>query len=87
MSTVLSGHMFFERQPRQDWFRILTELDRAGLNNERVAIILGVSKNTVAGWKKGAEPRHFLGVSLLGLYERHCEVRQTEPDIAYNSRT
>lgn len=59
--------------PKTDWFRILAELDRAGVNNLAVARALKRDHTTVLRWKQGnAEPRHSDGAALLALHARFC---------------
>jgi hypothetical protein len=66
----------FVPPPRRDWFRLLTDLSHAGCNNQDVAAILGVAKNTVYHWKMGADPGHSLGEALLLLHRRKCAKRK-----------
>lgn len=60
--------------PREDWFRLLTDLQRAGVSHAKVAAILGISLGTLDGWKRGSEPRHCLGQALKALHAQHCVV-------------
>lgn len=56
-----------------DWFRILADLDKAGINNAEVARKLNVTPPTVFKWKSGAEPSHYYGELLLML-KKDCEM-------------
>lgn len=58
---------------REDWFRLLTELQRAGMSHSKVAATLGCSISTVIGWKCGSEPLHSTGEALRALHARHCK--------------
>jgi len=58
--------------PREDWFRLLTDLQRAQVSHAQVAAILGCSVATVIGWKQGSEPRHSTGQALKALHAQHC---------------
>ena len=73
MSLKLHKHGLIKRR---DWFRVLGELDAAGMSNARVADLLGVAKNTVYGWKMGADPTHALGETLLALHASRCGARK-----------
>ena len=66
---------FTPPQPR-NWFRLLADLNHAGVTNQDVAEILGVAKNSVYGWKMGADPGHSLGEALLKLHRRKCAKRK-----------
>lgn len=63
--------------PREDWFRLLTDLQRAGISHAKVAVILDVSLGTLDGWKRGSEPRHCTGEALKALHAEHCRVVAT----------
>jgi uncharacterized protein YjcR len=66
-------------QPVPDWFRLLADLSRAGINNAKVAVILGVSPSTVHAWKEGrASPRHHLGEALKALHAKYADMQKTE---------
>lgn len=51
-----------------DCFRILAELQAAGLNNKEVARRLGKPVTTVEYWKEGHIPRFDNACQLLSLY-------------------
>lgn len=55
-----------------DWWRVITDLERAELSHAKVAEAVGMSKGWVAYLKDspGAEPRHSIGVRLLQLWVR-----------------
>jgi len=53
------------RDQRVDWFAILNELNRAGFPNTRVAAATAIPRQTLCGYKSGAEPRHQDGETLI----------------------
>lgn len=55
---------------RIDWFRVLIDLNRAGLPTSAVSQQLAIPLTTILGWKQGAEPRYADGESLLELWGR-----------------
>lgn len=58
------------RQPRFDWFRVITHLERSGYTQRDIAARLGMSKGWVIHLKDspGAEPRCDDGLALLDLW-------------------
>ena len=57
--------------PRIDWFRIIVELNYAGLSNGRIAAEMLMSKSWVKGLKNyGVEPRHRDGQMLLEIWAK-----------------
>lgn len=56
---------------RIEWFRVISDITRAGIPMMQIAKELGVSKSAVFGWKQGAEPKHGDGESLVALW---CKV-------------
>jgi hypothetical protein len=55
---------------RVDWFRLITDLNRAGHSTRRFADNLGIARTTIEGWKAGSEPKHADGERLIALW---CE--------------
>ena len=53
---------------REDWPRIIADLNEAGLSQEDIARLLGRAQSTVSDWAKGREPRHSDGKALLALH-------------------
>lgn len=51
-----------------DWFKIFSDLKRAGINNSEVARRLGVPPTTIASWKNGVEPKYSDGARLIELH-------------------
>lgn len=49
-------------------FRLLAELQAAGVNNAEVARRLGVTGSTVQRWKDGSEPGYSAGKRLIDLH-------------------
>lgn len=59
-----------EVEKRVDWFRVITDMSRAGYNAHIVAHAIGVARTTLIGWKQGAEPRYTEGERLVALWCR-----------------
>ena len=55
-----------------DWFRIISDLERAGWTHARIGKHHGVHPTTITAWKRGIEPRYSDGVKLLELHKRYC---------------
>lgn len=55
---------------RVDWFKVITQLSRAGLSPHAVSDAIGVPRSTLIGWKQGAEPRYTEGERLVSLWCR-----------------
>lgn len=55
---------------KRDWFKIVSDLERAGMSLEQQAVEAGVnSKSTVHYWKIGnSEPSYFSGANLIDVY-------------------
>lgn len=51
-----------------DWFRIITDLERAGYRHVDMAAAVGAGKSTVVGWKNGSQPAFDEGDSLINLW-------------------
>lgn len=58
----------FTAPPKVDWFRVLADLQTAGLCNAEVARRLGLTAQRLNTWKLGHQPAHGEGDSLLALY-------------------
>lgn len=56
------------KDERIDWFRVITDLERAGYPHNAIAVYVGVGKRTVGGWKQGASPKTEDGLRLIGLW-------------------
>lgn len=68
---------------RTDWFRVLVDLERAGVNNADAAQCIDVPLSTLRGWKNlGSQPRHDEGYELLEVW-----MRVTGKDFADRPRT
>lgn len=66
-----------------DWFRIIADLDRAGVPNAKLAKLLGHSESTVNRWKQGSEPKHSDGELIIALHHQLCaNLPKTESDCA-----
>lgn len=56
------------REERVDWFAVLNDLNRAGFPNSQVATATAIPRQTLCGYKDGAEPRHQDGETLLAFW-------------------
>jgi len=55
--------------PAVDWFRVITQLQRAGMDHGQQARELGVSRRTIGNWQQAiCEPSHSKGEALLEIY-------------------
>jgi DNA-binding transcriptional regulator YiaG len=52
-----------------DCFRLLADMQKAGVNNREAARRLGKPASTVQRWKEGAEPCYSDAVRLIDLHE------------------
>lgn len=57
---------------RTDWFRVLADLQRAGIDMARVSRLIDVPVGTIRYWKQGGEPSHAAGHALLELWAETC---------------
>lgn len=64
-----------------DWFRLITDLERAGFTHTKIARQLVASKSTITYWKQGAEPRYCDGERLIRLWE--LVTRKTQDELPY----
>lgn len=56
-----------------DWWRILTDINRAGVTVSEAAERTGIPRTTILGYKNsGAEPRHSDGERILALWRSCC---------------
>lgn len=53
-----------------DWFRVLSDISRAGYSLQKIAYELDVATSTLVGWKQGAVPRHHTGEALIAIWMR-----------------
>lgn len=55
---------------KRDWFKIVTDLERAGMGLEQQAVEAGVkSKSTIFNWKTEiSEPAFSSGMNLIDVY-------------------
>lgn len=60
---------------RVDWFRVLTDLQRAGYSLATLQELTGISRSTLGRYRCGAEPRHADGEQLLAFW---CQVQGRE---------
>ena len=66
------------REERVDWFAILNELNRAGFPNTQVAASTAIPRQTLCGYKSGAEPRHQDGETLIVFWMQVTAKGRTE---------
>jgi len=67
----------FRRDQPIDWFRILADLQYAGINNADVARILGVPESNVRNnWKHGGRPNYEDGAALVKLHRLVVTLKQ-----------
>lgn len=63
-----------------DWFRILADLQKHGLNNMCVSRALGIPPRTLGSWKNdGSEPRYSDGATLIQLWAETTGRDRAEP--------
>ena len=60
-----------QAEKRVDWFKVITNLSRAGYSPHTVSDAIGVARTTLIGWKQGAEPRYTEGERLVSFW---CQV-------------
>lgn len=54
---------------RVDWFRVIADLQRAGMPHAQIAKEVDVSRPTIINWQSGiTEPKFSKGTKLLGVY-------------------
>ena len=54
---------------RIDWFRVITDLQRAGMTHGQQAREVGVTRRTIANWQQGlCEPPYSRGAALIEIY-------------------
>lgn len=54
---------------RVDWFRVIAELQRSGMDHAKIARKLDLARSTVWNWQNGVtEPSHSKGEMLLSIY-------------------
>lgn len=57
---------------RVDWFRVIVDLERAGMSHVRIADAVGISQARIQAYKNGlGEPKHRVGSGLVTLWVRH----------------
>lgn len=69
----MSGAALYFEPVRQDWAKLLRELEAAGCSPYKVARALGIDHPTVYGWlREGKEPRHSYGEALRAMHRAVC---------------
>lgn len=68
-----------------DWFKVITELERGGVSQRRIAEALGVSVGLIPYWKERAQdtqkPLELKGRHERALLELHAEMlKKLKPD-------
>lgn len=64
-----------------DWFRVITDIERTGMTQQKIARHVIASKSTVAYWKQGNEPRYCDGERLIRLWE--LVTKRSADDLPY----
>ena len=60
-----------------DWFRVLAELERAGISNAEVARRVNVPRWKVYDWKMGeGEPTYSHGLQIVTIYHSFVAVER-----------
>lgn len=64
---VIAAKPAVTQQPgkRVDWFKVITQICRAGHSANAIADAICVARTTLLGWKQGAEPRYGEGERLV----------------------
>lgn len=62
---------------RIDWFRVFTDLDRAGYSLRMVSATLNLPHETLRAQRDGCEPRYQTGEAITALW---CRVKQRPLD-------
>jgi hypothetical protein len=68
---VTSGRARAFSPPRVDWWRVITDLMRAGLSQRQIAARCDCDHSTINGLRNAVtahEPRYVLGVQILALW-------------------
>lgn len=66
-----------------NWFRIIVDLERAGLTDTEIAKRIGCHKGNISKYKGGTEPLHNTGEKLRHLHHVHClSVQAPRPPFA-----
>lgn len=71
------------RRWRTDWFRVLVDLQRAGVTHSAVAEHLDIPTPTLHGWKRGSEPPHCDGVRLLALWRERTGLTDDDRPMSF----
>ena len=64
-----------------DWFRLITDLERAGFTHDKIARQLVASRSSIFYWKTGSEPRYSDGERLIRLWA--LVTHKTQEDLPY----
>ena len=69
-----------------DCFRLITEIERAGVSNIELARRLQVPRSTLLGWKAGSEPRWTDGQKLVMAHGEICGACPAGPSLSAMAR-
>lgn len=61
---------------KTDWFRILLDMQAAGITMAYIARALSLADSTVRNWKYGNEPLHSKGEALLVMHRRRVQIAE-----------
>ena len=65
-----------EQNERIDWFRIIADLNRAGVSTVRAAKDTNVPKSTIQGWiQESGNPRLEVGLRVIEYWAKKCKKR------------
>ena len=61
-----------------DWFQLIIQINRCGIGSSDLAVMVGVPRSTLLGWKQGAEPSYKNGEKVIAAWERITGKNQAE---------
>lgn len=61
--------MIDPEQKREDWYRLITEIEATGLSVAEIGRCINCPDSTVRSWKNGTEPLHYYGNALIRLHQ------------------
>lgn len=66
----MTAQIKIRKRLRTDWFRVLSDLAYAGVNQAAVSEMINIPRSTIRGWAAGSEPSHDDGYALLEIWIR-----------------
>lgn len=59
--------------PRKlNWAIVIQDIEEAGISAHKISELVGAGWSSFQKWRRGVEPRHSIGISLLILHTRYC---------------